>query len=112
MSEPTDAIQWTLDFNPTEYTPEERARMRRIIDQWTIEEEMEDFKRLPFETLSEFLHEREIHLMQLEAFGPDFKREPKISEAWKLLNNGGRAPPAPDQPRQLTLPFEGPKPAP
>ena len=96
----SDPEQRTLDFNPTEYTPEERARMRRIIDQWTIEEEMEEFQKLPCETVAEFLAAREIHLMQLEAFGVDFKREPKPSEAWKIVNGQGRAPP---QPRPIDL---------
>ena len=103
----TDPVQRTLDFNPTEYTPEERARMRRIIDQWTIEEEMDEFRKLPCETVAEYLAARVAHQSQLEAFGPEFKREPKISEAWKIVNGQGRAPP---QPRQLTLPFDGPKP--
>ena len=103
-----DPAQRTLDFNPTQYTPEERARMRRIIDQWTIEEEMDEFQKLPCETVAEYLAAREAHRSQLEAFGPEFKREPKISEAWQRVNGKSRAPP---QPRQLSLPFDGPKPA-
>ena len=100
-------VQRTLDFNPIEMTDEERARSRRQIDSWTIEEEMEEFQKLPCETVAEFLAAREIHLMQLEAFGVDFKREPKISEAWQRVNGQGRAPP---QSRQLTLPFDVPSP--
>ena len=83
--------------------------MRRIIDQWTIEEEMDEFQKLPCETVAEYLAAREAHRSQLEAFGPEFKREPKISEAWRIVNGQGRAPP---QPRQLSLPFDGLKPAP
>ena len=82
--------------------------MRRIIDQWTIEEEMEDFKKLPCETVAEYLAAREAHRSQLEAFGLDFKREPKPSEAWQIVNGQVRAPP---QPRQLALPFDMTKPS-
>lgn len=105
----TDTDQKTLDFNPIEMTEEERARSRRQIEKWTIEEEMEEFQKLPCETVAEYLAARDLHLSQLEAFGPEFKREPKASEAWQIVNGQGRAPP---QPRQLTLNFEGPKPAP
>lgn len=103
----TDPVQRTLDFNPIEMTDEERERSRRRIEKWTIEEEMEEFQKLPCETVAEFLAARDAHQSQLEAFGPEFKREPKISEAWKIVNGQGRAPP---QPRQLILPFDGPKP--
>ena len=103
MSEPTDPVQRTLDFNPIEMTDEERARSRRQIDQWTIEEEMDEFKKLPFETVAEYLAAREIHLMSLEAFGPNFKREPKASEAWQIVHGESRALP---QPRQLVLKFD------
>ena len=67
---------------------------------------MEDFRKLPCETMAEYLAAREAHRSQLEAFGPEFKREPKISEAWQIVNGQGRA--LPSQ-RQLTLPFDGPK---
>lgn len=83
----TDPDQGTLDFNSTEYTPEERARMRRIIDQWTIEEEMDEFHQLLGETVAEYLAAREAHRSQLEAFGPEFKREPKPSEAWQIVHS-------------------------
>ena len=102
-----DPDQRTLDFNPTEFTPEEKARLAREIAKWTIEEEMEEFQKLPCETVAEFLAARELHLIGLEAFGTNFKREPKPSEAWQIVNGQGRAPP---QPRQLVLPFAEPKP--
>ncbi len=102
-TDPDTPRQYRLDFNPAELTPEEKARFQRYADKWTIEEEMEDFKKLPFETLAEFMNEREIHLRQLEAFGPEFKREPKPSEAWQIVNGQVRAPPSP---RQMVLKFE------
>lgn len=105
----TDPAQRTLDFNPTELTEEERARLRRNIDRWTIEEEREEFHQLPGETVAEFLAARDLYLSSLEAFGPNFKREHKPSEAWQIVHGEGRAPP---QSRQLQLPFDGPKPTP
>ena len=99
----TQPRQYTLDFNPTEFTDEERARMRRIVDGWTIEEEMEDFTKLPCETVAEFLAAREAHRSQLEAFGPQFQREPKISEAWQMVNRQGHTPPPA---HQLSLNFD------
>ena len=78
--------------------------MRRIALQWTLEEEEEDFKRLPFETLEEFWAARDAHLRTIEAFGP-IQRPPSV--AWEMMH-GQRRPRRP--PRQLKLPFEEPKP--
>lgn len=104
--------QKTLDFNPIEFSPEERARFRRQIDRWTIEEQMDEFQKLPCETLAEYMEARDAHLSQLEAFGPDFKSEPKVSEAWLMLNGQhperGRAPPMIAPIIQLTLTFDPP----
>lgn len=102
--------QKTLDFNPIEFSSTERARFLRQIDRWTIEEQMDEFQKLPCETLAEYMEARDLHLSQLEAFGPDFKREPKISEAWLMLNGQhperGRVPPMVASINQLTLPFD------
>ena len=100
----TDPEQRTLDFNPIEFTPEEKARRAREIASWTIKEEMEEFQKLPCETVAEFMAARELHLIGLEAFGPNFKREPKPSEAWQMIIGKGRAH---QQPRQLKLPLDG-----
>ncbi len=97
--------QQRLDFNPIEATPEERACMKRLIDQWTREEAEEDFTRLPGETLEEYLRERDLYLRDLEAFGPVMPKEPSV--AWQMVQ-GKR--PLRQQPRQLLLPFEGPTP--
>ena len=94
--------QQRLDFNPIEATPEERERMRRIAAQWTREEAEEDFKRLPGESLAEFLEERDRYLRDLEAFGPAMPRPPSV--AWQMVQGQRRPPPAP--PRQLKLSFE------
>ena len=80
--------------------------MRRLVLQWTLEEEAEDFKQLPGETLEEFLEAREQHLREVEAFGVT-PRPPSI--AWEMIH-GQRRPPR--QPRQLPLPFDTPKPSP
>lgn len=97
-----DPDQQRLDFNPIEATPEEREKMRRLALQWTLEEEAEDFKRLPGETLEEFFAARDAHLSAIELFGVAMPREP--CEAWKMINGQSRPPPR--QPRQLPLPFE------
>lgn len=77
--------------------------MRRIINQWTLEEEAEDFQKLPCETVAEFLAARDAHLSSVAAFGPMFSKPPKECEAWKIMH-GQRA--ATPQPQQLALPFE------
>ena len=101
--------QKTFDFNPTEFTPAERARFLREIAKWTREEEEEDFKQLPGETRREFFEAREAHMSSFDTFGPNFSREPKISEAWLTMHGqhpeNGRAPPT-TAAVQLTLPFD------
>lgn len=96
--------QQRLDFNPIEATPEERERMRRLTAQWTLEEEADDFRQLPGETLDEFLSARSAHLRTIEALGV-LQRPQSI--AWEMIH--GQRPPA-RPPRQLPLPFEGPSP--
>ena len=102
---PHDPDQERLNFNPLEFTDEERAPLRRLFAQWAREEAEEDFGRLPGESLSEFLVERDRYLNALETFGPTFPREPCI--AWQLMHEKRRAV-LPTPPRQLTLPFDGP----
>ena len=102
MSDQPD--QQRLNFNPIEATQEEREKMRRLSLQWTLEEEEEDFQRLPFETLEEFSAARDAHLQTIEAFGV-IQRPPSI--AWEMMN--GQRPPR-RQPRQLPLPFDKPTP--
>lgn len=97
--------QQRLDFRPLEATAEERERMRRLIAQWTLEEAEEDFKQLPGESLAEFMEARAQHLREIEAFGPQFPKEP--SEAWQLVQ-GLRQVPRDYTPRQLGLPFDAP----
>ena len=92
--------QRSLDFNTIEATPEQREIFRRLALQWTLEEEEEDFKRLPGETLEEFWAARDAHLRTIEAFGVT---EKPPSVAWEMMN--GQRPP-PRQPRQLPLPFD------
>ena len=96
---PDNSDQQRFDFNPIEVTPEQREFIRRLSLQWTLEEEEEDFQRLPFETLEEFIAARDAHLRTIEAFGP-IQRPPSV--AWEMMN--GQRPPR-RQPRQLTLPF-------
>ena len=98
-----DPDQGTFDFNAVEITPELRERLRRIALQWTLEEADEDFKRLPGETLEEFLAERDAHLRSLEVFGPTFPKEPSV--AWQLVQGLRRSAP-PRVPRQLILPLD------
>ena len=96
--------QRTLDFDPIEATPAEKARLRREIDRWTREEAAEDFRPLPGETLTEFFAARDRYLQELETFGPLFPRVP--GAAWQMVQGHRRPRPAP--PQQLTLPFDGP----
>ena len=101
--------QKTFDFNPTQFTPAERARFLREIAKWTREEEEEDFKQLPGETRREFFAARDAHMSSFDTFGPNFTRVPKISEAWLIMHGqhpqNGRAPPA-NPSIQLTLTFD------
>jgi hypothetical protein len=97
-----------LNFSPIEATPEERARLRREIEQWSREEAAEEFQPLPGESLAEFFAAREEYLQALETFGPQFP--PRPSEAWQMVQGQvvpgqGRAPPS-LQTRQLKLPFD------
>ena len=78
--------------------------MRRLALQWTLEEEAEDFKQLPGETLTELLAARDAHLRTIGAFGV-IEKPPSV--AWEMMN--GQRPPR-RQPRQLPLPFDKPTP--
>ena len=99
----TATTQRTLDFNPTELTDAERARLRRSIDAWTLEEEAEDFQQLPCETVAEFLAARDMYLSSVSAFGPMFPKPIKTCEAWQIMHSERTAAP---QPQQLALPFD------
>ena len=98
-----DPDQGTFDFDAVEISPELRERLHRIALQWTLEEADEDFKRLPGETLEEFLAERDAHLRSLEVFGPTFPKEPSV--AWQIVQGLRRRTP-PCIPRQLILPLD------
>lgn len=100
-----DPAQRTLDFDPIEATPEEKARLHREIAKWTREEAAEEFRPLPGESLSEFFAARERYLQSLDTFGPLFPRQP--GAAWQIVQGRGRARPC-RQPHQLTLPFDDP----
>ena len=92
--------QQRLDFNPIEATPEERERIKRVVDEWTREEAEEDFQRLPGETLEEYLRERDLYVRSVVAFGEGMPREPSV--AWLMVQGKCRPPPTP---RQLKLPY-------
>ena len=78
--------QKVIDFNPLEMTEEERKRSKRIIDGWTREEAAQDYEQLPGETQAEFSRARDAYLDSVEALGPTFPKETKISEAWRILH--------------------------